>query len=168
MTLSETIVLELTSESEGSHVCLPSAEEHASLPARSELSMQMGRWIRICLRVLAVAMGYGTLVHLGNIARWREKPFSQTPLSRQAADFFYLVLDTVEALGLWKRTVWGIVCLLVAISSQFVLYTVFIDQCTLTETHREAIYGLLGIEAIFLLILLRCLWWDGGAPSSSR
>lgn len=45
---------------------------------------------------------------------------------------------------------WGIVLFLVAIGSQFVIYTVFIRHFAFTAHHRQTIYGLLDAEAILL------------------
>ena len=63
-----------------------------------------------------------------------------------------LTIDTVTAIGLWQRKVWGIFCFLGAIASQFLLYTVFIDYFAFTSQQRETIYGLLATELILVLV----------------
>ncbi len=66
-------------------------------------------------------------------------------------------IDTITAIGLWQKTVWGIFCFLTAIASQFLIYTIFIDYFAFTLEQRQTIYGLLGTELILLLIFFLLL-----------
>ena len=109
-------------------------------------------WMSIYLRVLAFAFAYGAIVHFANMAGFGEKPWLETPLIWRIGDVFYAILDTITVIGLWQGKVWGIACFLIGILSQFILYTVFIDYFASTLEQRQTIYGLLGTEAILVLI----------------
>ena len=81
-------------------------------------------------------------------------PWGEMPLTWRVGDIFYGLLDTVTAIGLWQKTVWGISCFLTAIGSQFLIYTVFLDYFAFTSEQKQTIYGLLGTEVILLLVFL--------------
>ncbi|MGK7892849.1 MAG: hypothetical protein AB4372_04190 [Xenococcus sp. (in: cyanobacteria)] len=106
----------------------------------------------IYLRILGIIMAYGSLVHLTNILGLGEITWKETPLTWRIGDIAYGLLDTITAIGLWQKTVWGIFCFLIAIASQFIIYTIFIDFFAFTIEQRQTIYGLLGTEIILLLI----------------
>ncbi len=114
-------------------------------------------WMAIYLRILAIIMAYGALVHLSNLMGFGEMPWGEMPLTWRIGDIAYGLLDTVTAIGLWKRSVWGVFCFLTAIASQFLIYTVFIDYLAFTVEQRQTIYGLLGTELILLLIFFLLL-----------
>ncbi|MDY6937736.1 MAG: DUF6163 family protein [Cyanobacteriota bacterium] len=109
-------------------------------------------WMGVYLRILAIIFAYGGLVHIANIAGFGEMPWNQMPLTWQVGDIAYAILDIVAAIGLWKRTVWGAVCMLCAVLSQFVIYTVFLDYFAFTLEQRQTIYILLIEEGILILI----------------
>ncbi len=108
----------------------------------------------IYLRCLAIALGYGALVHIGNIAGFGEKPWLESPLSWRIGDLVYAPLNIITAVGLWLHLNWAIILFFVAIGSQFLLYTIFIDSFALTAEHRQTIYGLLGTEAVLVFVFL--------------
>ncbi len=114
-------------------------------------------WMAIYLRILAIIMAYGALVHLSNLMGFGEMPWGEMPLTWRIGDIAYGLLDTVTAIALWKRSVWGVFCFLTAIASQFLIYTVFIDYFAFTVEQRQTIYGLLGTELILLLIFFLLL-----------
>ena len=60
------------------------------------------------------------------------------PDPRRIGDIAYGLLDTITAIGLWQKTVWGIFCFLTAIASQFLIYTVFIDYFAFTPTNYNS------------------------------
>lgn len=109
-------------------------------------------WMAIYLRILALIIAYGALVHVTNLMGWGEMPWSEMPLTWRVGDLVYGLLDIVTAIGLWQRTAWGVLCFLGAIASQFLIYTVFIDYFAFTSEQRQTIYGLLGTELILLLV----------------
>lgn len=103
-------------------------------------------WSGVYLRVIAVVMAYGAVVHGANLLGFGERPWSEMPLAWRLGDIGYLVADTAVAVGLWRREPWGVVLLLAVIASQFVIYTVFVDRFAFTDEHRRAIRGLLWTE----------------------
>jgi hypothetical protein len=100
--------------------------------------------MRIYLRVLAVVLGYGAIVHLADIAGFGEKPWLETPLSWRIGDLVYAPLNLLAAVGLWMRARWGIVLFFVAVGSQFVVYTAVIDDFALAS-------GLLSTDAVLVV-----------------
>ena len=109
-------------------------------------------WMAIYLRILSLIIVYGGLIHWTNILGFGEIPWAEMPLTWKVGDIVYGLLDIVTAIGLWQRTVWGICCFLTAITSQFIIYTVFIDYFAFTVEQRQTIYGLVGTEIILILI----------------
>jgi len=114
-------------------------------------------WMGIYLKILAVILAGGALVHYANIAGFGEKPWLETPLIWQVGDVAYAILDTVAAIGLWRQTPWGMLCFLFAIVSQFIIYTIFIDAFALTIAQQQTIYGLLIQEGILVGIFILLL-----------
>ncbi|WP_088242211.1 hypothetical protein [Calothrix rhizosoleniae] len=109
-------------------------------------------WMGIYLRFLAVVFAYGAIVHLTNMAGLGAKPWLETPLGWRIADVIYFILDIAAAIGLWQQKIWGISLFLLGFLSQFVIYTIFIDYFTSTFEKQQTIYGLLGTEAILILL----------------
>ena len=107
----------------------------------------------IYLRILAIIIAYGASVHFANLMGLGEKPWSEAPITWQVGDVAYALIDTLTAIGLWRRTAWGVLCFLGAIASQFLIYTLFIEYFAFTVEQRQTIYGLLGTEAVLLLVL---------------
>ncbi|MGB3237898.1 MAG: hypothetical protein WBB29_06365 [Geitlerinemataceae cyanobacterium] len=91
-------------------------------------------------------------LHYTNIAGFGEKPWRETPWTWQVGDIAYAILDTIAAIGLWKQNPWGILCFLVGILSQFIIYTVFIESFAFTIVQRQTIHGLLIQEGILIVI----------------
>ena len=81
------------------------------------------------------------------------------PLTWLALDFFYLGLDCFVAIGLWRRTFWGVGCLLLAIVSQLILYIGFPYHFAKTLEQEKAIQGMVEMHlltlAIYLLLKLK-------------
>ncbi len=127
-------------------------EKNSSLGYLKQTAEQS--WMGVYLRILAIAIAYGALVHWANLAGFGEKPWSEMPLAWKVGDMAYAPLDTVTAIGLWQRTAWGIVCFLGASASHFLIYTAFIDRFAFTIEQRQTIYGLLGTEAMLLLVFI--------------
>ena len=107
-------------------------------------------WMGIYLRFLAVVLGYGAIVHIANILGFGEKPWLEGPLSWRIGDLVYAPLNILAAVFLWFRSPWGILLFLIAVGSQFVIYTAFIDHFAFTAEHRRLIFGLLGTEALLV------------------
>ena len=105
----------------------------------------------IYLRILAVVLGYGAIVHFANIAGFGETPWHDGPLAWRIGDLVYAPLNIIAAVGLWKRAPWGILLFFLAIGSQFLIYTIFIRHFAFTAEHRQTIYGLLSTEAVLVV-----------------
>ncbi len=114
-------------------------------------------WMGLYLRFLAVVFAWSALVHFASLLGFGERSWGEMPLAWRIGDVVYAVLDTAIVIGLWKRTVWGVVCLLLAITSQFTIYTAFVDYFAFTEAHRKAIKGLLTGEAAALVLFVLLL-----------
>ncbi len=72
-----------------------------------------------------MALGFGAIVHLANITGFGEKPWLEDPLAWRIGDLLYAPLAIAAAVGLWWiRENWGILLFLLAVGSQFVIYTV--------------------------------------------
>ena len=109
-------------------------------------------WMATYLRILAVIMAYGALIHGANLIGLGEIPWGKMPLTWRVGDVVYGCLDVVTAIGLWQKTAWRILCFFGTLASQFIIYTVFIDYFAFTSEQRQTIYGLLGTELILLLV----------------
>ena len=106
----------------------------------------------IYLRILAFVFAYGAIVHFFNMSGLGGKPWLETPLGWRIGDVIYFVIDTLAVIGLWQQKIWGISLFLLGLLSQFVIYTIFIDYFTSTFEKQQTIYGLLGTEAILILL----------------
>ncbi len=69
----------------------------------------------------------------------------------------YATADAAVVVGLWKRATWEVILFLLAIASQFVSYTAFVDLFAFTAEHRQTINGLLASEAILLAVFVGLL-----------
>lgn len=109
-------------------------------------------WMGIYLRFLAFVFTYGAIVHVSNMAGLGAKPWLETPLAWRIGDVIYFILDITAAIGLWQRKIWGIGLFLLGFLSQFVIYTIFIDYFAFNSQDKQTIYGLLGTEAVLILV----------------
>ncbi len=111
----------------------------------------------VYLRVLAVIFGWSALVHFANLLGFGERNWGEMPLAWKVGDVVYAFVDTAAVIGLWKRAVWGVLLFPLAIGSQFVIYTVFVEYFAFTTEHRQTINGLLATEAVLLAVLVTLL-----------
>lgn len=100
-------------------------------------------WMGIYLRILSIILAYSAL-----------KPWHEMPLTWKIGDITYAILNILGAIGLGKKTIWGISFLLLAILSQFIIYTVFIEDFAFTIQQKQIIHLLLLEEAILLAIFI--------------
>ena len=114
-------------------------------------------WMRIYMRVLAVALAYGGVVHIANMLGFGEKPWLEGPLAWRVGDLVYAPLNLAGAVGLWLRQPWGVLLFLALVVSQFVIYTVFIDAFAFTAEQRRTVYGLLATQGLLTAVLVG-LW----------
>jgi len=111
-------------------------------------------WMSIYLKIIAVILAFSAFVHVKNILGFGELPFQKSPLSWQIGDVAYTILNISTTVGLWIKAGWGVFIFLVAIISQFIIYTLFIDLFAFTEERRKIIKGLLGTEATTIAIFI--------------
>lgn len=74
---------------------------------------------------LAAFYLYGAGVHVANVAGWTGFDWLSAPLKWQILDAAYLALDLAVVAGLLAQRHWGVLLLIVAASSQILLYTGF-------------------------------------------
>jgi len=108
----------------------------------------------IYLKILSIIVAYSAAVHIFNLAGFGEKPWQEMPLTWKIGDITYAILDSLAAIGLWKKTIWGIAVLLLAVLSQFIIYTIFIQYFAFTIEQKQTIHLLLLEEVILLLIFV--------------
>ena len=112
-------------------------------------------WTARYARFLALVLGYGALVHIGNIAGWSGRPWLETPWLWRVLDGVLLAFDLGVGIGLWLQKAWaiaafvlGIVCL------QLLPYTLFRDRFATTPEELATLDGLVGTLIVLLGILL--------------
>ncbi|MGF1490554.1 MAG: DUF6163 family protein [Prochloraceae cyanobacterium] len=108
----------------------------------------------IYLKILSIIVAYSAAVHIFNLAGFGEKPWQEMPLTWKIGDITYAILDSLAAIGLWKKTIWGIAVLLLAVLSQFIIYTIFIQYFAFTIEQKQTIHLLLLEEVILLLVFV--------------
>ena len=111
-------------------------------------------WMGIYLRILSIIVAYSALIHFANLAGFGEKPWNEMPLTWKIGDITYAILDSLTAIGIWKKTFWGISFLLLGVLSQFIIYTIFIEYFAFTIEQKQTIHILLLEEAILLFIFI--------------
>ena len=111
-------------------------------------------WMSIYLKIIAVILAFGAISHIRNMLGYGEKPFAQFPTAWKIGDVYFTILNVVAVIGLWKKAGWGILAFLIAMFSQFIIYTIFIKYFAFTDEHRKAIRGLLITEAIMVGIFV--------------
>ena len=107
------------------------------------------------LRLLAVFLLYGASVHVGNILGWSDRLWMDTPLLWRVMDILLLLFDVVVAVGLWLKKPWAAIAFpLGLLMLQFVPYTVWRSQFVQTPADAEVLNGLMGTEAIAIVLLM--------------
>ena len=118
-----------------------------------------GPWTARYAKFMAVVLFYGATVHIGNIAGLTGTPWLSTPLLWRCMDIVLLIFDVVAGVSLWRGFSWsvwfvfsGIVLL------QFVPYTLLRSHFILNPGDVQTLNGLLGTEALLLIMFLTLLW----------
>ncbi|MEO1396406.1 MAG: hypothetical protein AAFV90_26230 [Cyanobacteria bacterium J06634_5] len=116
-------------------------------------------WTARYAKLMAVVLAYGATVHLGNMAGLTGTPWLSTPLLWRCMDVALLIFDVVAAVSLWQGLSWcvwfvfgGIILL------QFVPYTLLRSHFILKPEDAQTLNGLLGTEALLLIIFAILLW----------
>ncbi len=74
---------------------------------------------------LAAFYGYGAAVHIANMLGLTGFDWMLAPLKWQVLDSLYLILDIAVVVGLLAGRDWAVPALVLAATSQILLYTVF-------------------------------------------
>jgi hypothetical protein len=84
----------------------------------------------IYLKILAICYAYGALIHISDLlsvghylGQSHGLSFAQMPVAWKIATLYFAVLNPLTVIGLWKGTMWGVACFLLAAGSQVVMYT---------------------------------------------
>lgn len=110
-------------------------------------------WTRLYAKLLACVFCYGAIVHIGNIASLTGTPWLQTPLLWRSLDLVLLSFNLVAAIGLWRGLEWSVGLVFAGILLlQIVPYTIFRAQFIQQPEDAQLLNGLLGTEALLLLV----------------
>ena len=111
-------------------------------------------WTARYARFLALVLGYGALIHIGNIAGWSGRSWLETPLLWRVLDCVLLAFDLGVGIGLWLQRTWAIAAFILGIVFlQLVPYTIFRDRFATTPEELATLNGLVGTLAILLGVL---------------
>ncbi|MEO0517252.1 MAG: hypothetical protein AAF171_08135 [Cyanobacteria bacterium P01_A01_bin.116] len=128
-------------------------------PNETTITAFANPWTVRYAKLMAVVLAYGATVHLGNMAGLTGTPWLSTPLLWRCMDVALLIFDVVAAVSLWQGLSWcvwfvfgGIILL------QFVPYTLLRSHFILKPEDAQTLNGLLGTEAILLIIFAILLW----------
>lgn len=112
-------------------------------------------WTRLYVRVLAVILVYGGIVHVGNMLGINGIPWSESQFHLRVMDVVLLVFNVVVALGLWLRRPWAVVAFgLGIISLQVIPYTFFRSYFIQRPEDVTTLVGLVGTVSLLLGLLL--------------
>lgn len=116
----------------------------------------------VLVRVLALVLGYGALVHIGNIAGMTGRPWMSTPLLWRVMDIVLLVFNLVVGLGLWFKQPWAVIGFVAGIVTlQLIPYTVFRQHFIETAEHAAMLNGMVVFWIVVLLVLAAVIVWRG-------
>ncbi|MCG8376500.1 MAG: hypothetical protein MI702_08445 [Chlorobiales bacterium] len=109
----------------------------------------------IYLRILATIYALAATMHIGSILGFGRIPFEEAPFSWQVTDYFYGVLDSIAAVGLFLLRPWGVAAFLVAAVSEILLFTFAADWLVVTP---EQMFMLRGFIVYHLIAIGIYLW----------
>ena len=108
-------------------------------------------WTGLYVRVLAVVLAYGALVHIGNMLGLSGTAWRDTPVLWRTMDVVLLVFNIVVGIGLWQRQSWSIVALVGGVVVlQVVPYTLFRSQFVRGPEDAATLNGLLWTWVVLL------------------
>ncbi|NEQ53386.1 MAG: hypothetical protein F6K11_25170 [Leptolyngbya sp. SIO3F4] len=116
-------------------------------------------WTARYAKFLACILGYGVLVHIGNMAGLTGTPWFATPLLWRVMDIVLLLFNGVSAIALWRGLPWSVWSTFGGIALlQFLPYTLLRSQFILQPEDTSTLNGLLGTEALLLGIFALLIW----------
>ncbi|MGD1861909.1 MAG: hypothetical protein ACFB0E_18295 [Leptolyngbyaceae cyanobacterium] len=117
-------------------------------------------WTARYAKFLAIILAYGATVHVGNMLGLSGTPWLETPLLWRALDIMLLVFNGVTAVALWQGWSWSVGLLFSGLALlQFVPYIFLRSHFILKPEDAQTLNGLLGTEALLLLIFASLLWF---------
>ncbi|MEM9541222.1 MAG: hypothetical protein AAGA60_17190 [Cyanobacteria bacterium P01_E01_bin.42] len=124
-----------------------------------EVALQQ-TWTPIYLRLLACVLLYGGFVHIGNILGFGGTPWLETPLLWRILDIVLLIFNIGVAIALFaKRPISVLILVAGLILFQFIPYTFFRSYFLTQPEDAATLNGLLGTEALLLLILFLLIYF---------
>ena len=118
-------------------------------------------WTGIYVRILAVILMYGAVVHVGNIAGWTGTRWMDTPVLWRVMDVVLLAFNVVVAIALWMRLPWALIAFIGGIILlQLVPYTLFRSHFIQTPDQAQALNGLIATHLILFSILAGLIFFQ--------
>ena len=118
----------------------------------------------VFLRALALVLGVGALVHIGNIAGLSGQAWASTPLLWRIMDIVLLGFNIVVGVGLWLKQPWGVAAFVIGIIAlQLVPYTVFRQHFIQTAEHISMLNSMVAFWIVVLAALMILVVWRGSA-----
>jgi hypothetical protein len=108
--------------------------------------------MKIFLRILSIIYAFAAALHIGSILGFGRMPFEEAPLSWQLSDFFYGIVDTIAAIGLFRQKSWGIAAFLVAAISEILLFSLVPHWFVIEPSQLTMLRGFIVYHVIALLI----------------
>ena len=116
-------------------------------------------WTAIYTKIIAIALIYGALVHIGNIFGLTGTAWLSTPVLWRSMDILLLTFDFITAIALWQGRGWSVWLLFSGILLlQVIPYTLLRSYFIIKPEDSQVLNSLLGTEAIFLSIFILLLW----------
>lgn len=110
-------------------------------------------WTSLYTKLLALVLVYGMTVHISNIVGLTGQPWLSTPVLWRGMDLVLLVFKVVIAVGIWRGSAWSVWLLFSGmVLLQFLPYTLLRSHFILNPGDAQTLNGLLGMEALFLVI----------------
>ena len=113
--------------------------------------------MRIYLKILALFYLYGATVHCANLLGFGEIPFRESPLSWQVGDISYGILGSLTFVGLWLKTLWGIICFCLSAVPHLILYIVFPKSFAFNAYQKQLLLSMIIFHLVTLSIFFGLL-----------
>jgi hypothetical protein len=139
--------------------------------------MRLAKWVRdgirhpwtaIYLKVIAVLLFLGALVHLGSIIGIAGTSWTTRPIHIRVADTVMLTVNLVVGWGLWRTRFWAVVgWVLALLLLHFIPFIFFTDFFATNPQERTTLYVMLAVDASLLGVFFLLLLGKRGSTVSS-
>ena len=119
------------------------------------------KWFYIGAIIVSSLYGLGGLIHIGNVVGFGEMKWIDSPTSWRVGDLWWGTLDMVAVVGVAFKSPIGIVALLLAATSQIVMYGYFPQLVALTDAHNATLRTLVYFNGIVVVVASIALWIAG-------